>query len=176
MVKTCNAVVKSSRLSSSRVRGACWCRWFTTRVTYRQKHPLIESFKTEMDQLHLNSSNINTAPVHLNNCSFFQSIHCKSDVISIENNDCQKQNFRWTNRLPCCRFVGLTYLLAITNVLHQTNSPMADWKRIPDSLNHHEVLLTTAASAASSATLTHARTHFTQAAKVEAPGCRDWAS
>lgn len=35
-----------------------------------KKHPLIESFKTEKDQLHLSSCNMNTAPVHLKNCSF----------------------------------------------------------------------------------------------------------
>lgn len=47
-----------------------------------KKHPLIESFKTEKDQLHLSSCNMNTAPVHLNNCSLFQSIYCTNDVIS----------------------------------------------------------------------------------------------
>lgn len=47
-----------------------------------KKHPLIESFKTEKDHLHLSSCNMNTAPVYLNSCSLFQSIHCTNDVIS----------------------------------------------------------------------------------------------
>lgn len=83
---------------------------------------------------------------------------------------------KWTDRLQSTWSVSPSYLLAISNVLRQTNSWMTDRRRIPVFSNHHEILLTTTAPAASSATLTHAKTHFTRAAKVRAPSCRDCAS
>lgn len=85
------------------------------------------------------------------------------------------KNVWWTERLQSIWLVSPSYLLAITNVLRQTNSWMTDLRRIPVFSNHHEILLTTTAVAASSTNLTHAKTHFARATKVGAPCCRDCA-